>query len=309
MSDVWSNQEPNLNVLNQHLKHEAPRDSLTLRQSHPARNKRLILYVVALALDCASLLAGYLIAFLILPDAAWPEAAAQPIILIALPIFLMFELAREVQSVEALESRSVAIQRGFGALLATALIVALLSFLFKSDNFFRMAFVITFFFAAIAMVLGKILLHLVFNWWMGGIAVSTIVLQDGLVSELQPKCDFLDVEKSGLRPDLKDPTSIDALSRLIAPYDRVVVSCQYELRPLWATFLKSQGAKGEILIDRDLFLGAIDINTYGTADTLVVTRGPLSLSNRIQKRTFDIIVSIFALIAFAPIMLLSLIHI
>jgi hypothetical protein len=94
-----------------------------------------------------------------------------------------------------------------------------------------------------------------------------------------PGCDFVDVEALGLWPDLNAPSSIDALSRIIAPYDRVVISCQFERRPAWATFLKSQDVGGEILLDRDLLHGAVAIGAYGAEDTLVLSRGPLSLTS------------------------------
>ncbi len=268
----------------------------------PAREKRMILYAVSFLFDCASLPIGYVTA-LLLRDATWLKAAGQPVIAIALPIFLMFEIAREVQSVEALESRSVGVQRALGSLLATALIVLGLSFLFKADDISRLAFITTFGIAAIVLVLGKIVLDIMVKRWMGGAAISAILLQDGLVAERRPGCDFVDVEKLGLQPSLDDPSSIDALSRLVAPYDRVVVSCSYELRAGWATFLKSQGVLGEILLDRDLLLGAVEVGAYGQNDTLVLTHGPLSLSSRIQKRCFDLVVSSLALLILAPVML------
>ena len=93
------------------------------------------------------------------------------------------------------------------------------------------------------------------------------------------------------------------MSRIIAPYDRVVVSCHFEHRAAWATFLKSQNAGGEILLDRDLLHGAVAIGVYGDDDTLVLSRGPLSLASRMQKRAFDLAVSLTALLVFAPLML------
>ena len=126
---------------------------------------------------------------------------------------------------------------------------------------------------------------------------------DGLPTSALPGCDFVDVEALGLWPDLNAPASIDALSRIIAPYDRVVISCHFERRPAWATFLKSHDVGGEILLDRNLLHGAVAIGAYGKDDTLVLSRGPLSLTSRLQKRAFDIVVSILALVILAPLML------
>jgi exopolysaccharide biosynthesis polyprenyl glycosylphosphotransferase len=138
---------------------------------------------------------------------------------------------------------------------------------------------------------------------MGGQPTATVVVQDGLRTNPLPGCDFVDVEALGLWPDLNAPASIDALSRIIAPYDRVVISCHFERRPAWATFLKSQDVGGEILLDRDLLHGAVAIGAYGNDDTLILSRGPLSLTSRLQKRAFDMVVSLAALLVFAPLML------
>ncbi|HEU4650509.1 MAG TPA: sugar transferase, partial [Croceibacterium sp.] len=268
----------------------------------PARDKRVYLYLLSLLFDCGSLLIGYFVA-LGFRDTAWLEAGDQPIIVLALPVFLMFEIAREVQSEETLESRSLGTQRALGALLATALIVLALTFLIKAEDISRVGFLITFGVAAALIVVGKLVLDIVFNRWMGGQATATIVVQDGLITRPHPGCDFIDVEALGLWPDLNAPASIDALSRIIAPYDRVVISCHFERRPAWATFLKSQDVGGEILLDRDLLHGAVAIGAYGDDDTLILSRGPLSLTSRMQKRAFDLVVSIAALIVFAPLMI------
>jgi lipopolysaccharide/colanic/teichoic acid biosynthesis glycosyltransferase len=268
----------------------------------PAREKRVVLYLLSLLLDCGSLIIGYLVA-LGFRDTQWLAAGDQPIIVLALPAFLMFEIAREVQSVETLESRALGTQRALGALMATALIVLALTFLIKAEDISRLGFVITFGVAGVAIVVGKLVLDVVFSRWMGGHATATVIVQDGLLTTAQPGCDFVDVEALGLWPDLNAPASIDALSRIVAPYDRVVISCHFERRPAWATFLKSQDVGGEILLDRDLLHGAVAIGAYGDDDTLILSRGPLSLTSRLQKRTFDLAVSITALLVFAPLML------
>ena len=74
-----------------------------------ARDKRAALYVVSLILDCLALVAGYLVAEEV-RDAEWLDAGGASILVIALPIFLMLSIAREAQSVESLESRTIAVR-------------------------------------------------------------------------------------------------------------------------------------------------------------------------------------------------------
>ena len=109
----------------------------------PARDRRLLLYATSLLLDCLALAAGY-IAATFTRDSQWLTMGGQPILLIAMPVFVMFEIAREVQSVETMASRSLATSRALGALGATALVVLLTSFLLKEEGISRIGFV-TFF--------------------------------------------------------------------------------------------------------------------------------------------------------------------
>ena len=96
---------------------------------------------------------------------------------------------------------------------------------------------------------------------------------------------------------------IDALSRLIAPFDRVIIACRFDHRSAWATFLKGHDVGGEILLDRDLLHGAVAIGQYDSRDTIILSRGPLNLMNRIQKRALDLVVAILALVILSPLLL------
>lgn len=50
-------------------------------------------------------------------------------------------------------------------------------------------------------------------------------------------------------------------------------------------------------------MGAVGLNEVGDRDTLLVSRGPLSLTNRVKKRAFDLVVAISALIFLSPLLL------
>ncbi|MGX7953807.1 exopolysaccharide biosynthesis polyprenyl glycosylphosphotransferase [Tsuneonella sp. HG249] len=271
-------------------------------RSLPARKKRVVIYGVSLVMDCASLLLGYALA-LQLREQAWLGTGGLPIIAVALPVFLMCEIAQETQSVESLASRSLAMKRALSALLVTALVVLALSFFLKEQTLSRVGYVVTFVGAAGFIVAAKVIENLIFSRWMEGSATATLVLGDGLPVEPSEGFDFVDVEAMGLWPDLRKPATIDALAQIIAPYDRVIVACRFERRANWATFLKSQDVGGEILLDRDLLHGAVAVGSYGAEDTLVLSRGPLSLANRLQKRAFDLVVAITAVLLLSPVLI------
>lgn len=267
----------------------------------PAREKRALLYLLSLILDCGSLVAGYIVATSV-RNSQWLGAEGHSLLTIGIPIFVMLEIGREVQSVEALESRTVAVRRAMGALAATALALIGLTFLFQAEEVSRLGFAVTFTVAAVLIVIGKMVVDGIMKRWMKGRATAAVLLLDGVPATAQSSMDVVDVAALRLHPDLSRPDMMDALSRIIARYDRVVVACRFEDRAAWATFLKGHDVGGEILLDRDILQGAVAIGAHGKQDTLVLSRGPLDLSSRIQKRSFDLLVGSIALIMLAPLM-------
>lgn len=277
--------------------------------SHAAkRDKRTVLYIVSLLLDQLALLGGYFGA-LALRDDQWLSADGRPIILIALPVFIMLEIAREAQSVECLQNRLTGVMRSLGALAGTAFVTICLGFLSDSDNISRLGVAVTFGLAGFLVIIAKIVLDILRKIMIGDDVLATMLLKDGLNAAPDLFSSEVDVGALGLWPDPERPDMIDRLSRLISPYDRVVVACTYDHRVAWATFLRGHDVGGEILLDRDLLHGAVAIGEYGRFDTLILSRGPLSLTNRMQKRALDLSVAIFCLLIFSPLLLATAIAI
>ncbi len=136
-----------------------------------ARDKRTFLYIFSLALDLLALVLGYACA-LQTRDAQWLSAGGHSILFIALPLFLMFEIARETQDAETLQNRLLGTKRALGALGATAFVIVGISFLFKVDEISRIGFAITFGTAAIFLIVSKIILDRVVKLVMGDVVVA-----------------------------------------------------------------------------------------------------------------------------------------
>lgn len=267
-----------------------------------ARDKRTLLYGLSLLLDILSLIAGYLCA-LLFRDEQWLAAGGQSILYIALPIFIMFEIAREAQDIETLRNRLLGIQRSLGALGATAIVIIGMGFLFKIDEISRLGLSVTFAAACIFIIASKFLFDRVVKMVMGDMVLATILLLDGLAAEPENHAVVVDVASQSLWPDPDRPDMIDTLSRLIAPFDRVVVACKFDHRAAWSTFLRGHDVGGEILLDRDLLHGAVAIGEYDRRDTIILSRGPLNLMNRVQKRALDLFVAVAALLILSPLLL------
>ena len=269
---------------------------------YPSRDKRTMLYALSFVLDVLSMFGGYFLA-LFVREPQWLESGGYALIILAVPLFIMFEIAREAQSEASLNDRLLAIQRSIGALVATALVVIGLTFLFGSEDLSRLGFLVTFAGAAFFIILSKFVVDGAFKKILNGLVTTTIVLLDGLPTTTEPGVDVLNVGQTGLWPDPNRPEMIDSLSRITSPYDRVVVACRFEHRAAWATFLKGHDVGGEILLDRDLLHGAVAIGQYSNQDTIVISRGPQSLGNRIQKRLLDFVLALIALLFLAPLLL------
>lgn len=270
---------------------------------YPSRDKRTILYGLSFVLDIASMFGGYGLA-LFVREPEWLESGGYALIIVAIPLFIMFEIAREVQSEESLNNRLLSIQRAIGALIATALVVVGLTFLFGTEDLSRIGFMVTFAGAAVFIILSKFLIDWLFKKILNGCATTTILLLDGVVTKPEQGADVLNVGQAGLWPDLQRPEMIDSLSRIIASYDRVVIACRFDHRSAWATFLKGHDVGGEILLDRDLLHGAVAIGEYSSQDTIVISRGPLNLTHRIQKRMLDIALASLAILFLAPLLVI-----
>ena len=268
---------------------------------YPSRDKRTLLYGLSFVLDVASMFGGYGLA-LFVREPQWLESGGYALIILAIPLFIMFEIAREAQSEESLNNRLLAIQRSVGALLATALVVIGLTFLFGSEDLSRLGFLVTFGGAAFFIIISKFIVDWVFKKILNGSATTTILLLDGLPATGDQGVDVLNVGQAGLWPDLDRPEMIDSLSRIISPYDRVVIACRFDHRSAWATFLKGHDVGGEILLDRDLLHGAVAIGQYCNQDTIVISRGPLNLVHRLQKRVLDLIVASIVVFFLAPLL-------
>jgi lipopolysaccharide/colanic/teichoic acid biosynthesis glycosyltransferase len=281
---------------------EPVRERLSSGRRVAARDKRVALYALSLVLDAGALIGGFAIGELA-RAAAWLSAAGHSLIVLALPLFLMFSIAREVQSVETLESRSLGVTRVLGVLAATAIFLIMLTFVLNADNVSRIGFAVSFGASALLLVLNRFVLNWIFWATMKGNATAKLLVLDGLNATPGPGMDVVDVGIGGLWPDLSRPEMFDVLSRLIADYDRVVIACTEGHRRAWSTFLRGSDVGGEIILEHNLLQGAVAIGQCGEEDTLVLSHGPLSLASRIQKRTFDLIVSIPLILFLTPLFL------
>ena len=115
---------------------------------------------------------------------------------------------------------------------------------------------------------------------------------------------LLDVRKAGIVPSLTDPVFFDRLAQVVREADRVVLSfADTAERQLWIDAIRLTGLDAEVVAD----LGdvrPIALSHWQDHTTLVVSRGPLNLGERLLKRAFDLSVTCGILLFAGPVIAL-----
>lgn len=275
------------------------------RQLHKRQNIRILLYFMLLLCDVAAIRIAFAFGVSIRGE-RWLSPHGLDLGWLILPIHLLACLRAGGYAHEALRSRLESVGRATRSfMIATALICMLI--FFQRGGFYvsRLAFGVSIMATLILLVLFRTIFLTVFvgrdiTWTTG----ELLMVDDAAVPP-SFKGDVLDVREERLRPDLDDPEMLARLADIVAQYDRVVVSCADERRRSeWAQTLKCFQVTGEVLLDGGSPLGAIAVDRFRGSDTVVVTRGAMSLGNRIRKRAMDIVVSVMALVFLAPLLLL-----
>ena len=108
----------------------------------------------------------------------------------------------------------------------------------------------------------------------------------------RPASEGQDIGDGEERPDLASPDRVARLSSLLEPYDKVYLSAEESRRDEWITALKATGIGVELVVPSQDIYSAVGLGRLEEADTLILSRGPLSLSSQIKKRAFDLALTV-----------------
>lgn len=265
--------------------------------------RRLRLYTLCLVLDLAAIVAGFLLAGEVRGERGL-TINDFPLLVGAVPMFMAFAVVCEAYSVECLRSYSESARRALAALGATAIIIVAFAFFAQVGAVLsRLAFAYAVLSSAALILLGRAIIAGAVHWTFRGTIVRSLLIVDGEPVEAAGDCDVLDIEDVGMRPDLADPDRIARLSLLVEPYDKVYLSVSPEHREQWITALKATGIGVELVVSMQDIHGAVGLDRLGNSDTLILSRGPLSLSSQVKKRIFDLVLTVPVLILIAPLLI------
>ncbi len=302
---MWGNVDPPIAKVDQpswqELTENAPK--ARWRPRNALLQFRAVLYL--LGADVLAIFGGFLGAALlrypVMHDTGWLVFS-----LILIPLYALIASNLDAYDAKNLQDPFRAIRRGVQALaIAIASVILMVFYLRSSTAFPRLTIAIgsglsTIFLAAIRYSFVR---HLV--WIIGGNPFSSILLCDR--GAPMPPGDFSMVmaAESYFDPEEHDPHMYDRLATLIASADRVVVTCAPEHRMAWAKALRGANVQSEIVVPELAALAPLGLGPHRDVPSIIVAAGPLSLSDRIIKRLFDIAVAASALLCLLPLLLIT----
>lgn len=139
---------------------------------------------------------------------------------------------------------------------------------------------------------------------LGNVSINEVVIQDGVEAKVQSGSILFDAARDAISLRLDSPAMLDRLGRCLKAADRVIVVCPPARRASWVSALKSADVNAEVVAEELDEIGAIGLGSYNMSTTLTVASAPLGVTDRVVKRTLDLVLVMIALPVLAPFMLL-----
>lgn len=264
---------------------------------------RISLYAQLLLIDCAALFISFFVASRFLGE-PWLSPTGAGLGYLVTPIYAMIAVNRNAYSVNVFISQSENLRRALGALFVTMLLVLMLGFFVKADLLVsRFVFASAVLVSATLLVICRYAFHAIVARRFDGSITDDLLIVDGVAFNDRGHRYVVDACAEGLEPDLQNPRMLSRLAEIVHSFDRVVVACPIEKQMSWSLFLKGADVIGELVMPQGNQVGAIGISSFHDCDTIIVSRGPLSFTNRVKKRAFDLALTVPALIFLMPLML------
>ncbi|MEO1967195.1 MAG: exopolysaccharide biosynthesis polyprenyl glycosylphosphotransferase [Sphingomonadaceae bacterium] len=285
------------------LKVDAQDAANVVRDMHSRQTARLSLYARLILSDALAVIIAFGVANQI-RDEAWLAPNGISLIFFILPMLVIIAGNLGAYTLEALSDFAESARRIVYSVIQTFMVVFAFFFITQTaSDISRIGVAVVFSTTLVVALLGRYLAHRWVRGALQGVLFDELVIVDSVpIPEVKARY-VVDARQNGLEPDLGDPAMLERFARATDFYDRVVVACSVEHQAQWATLLKSINAKGELLVEQRNDIGVIGLDNFAGAGTLVVSRGSMSLANRIKKRIFDLVVAIPAVILLGPLLI------
>jgi polysaccharide biosynthesis protein PslA len=272
-----------------------PHDALY--QSH-LRNRdvaRLAAVVGAVVVDVAFLLIASAIgAYLRYGDPLSGEGKV--FLFMILPAYLFASLTYGGYSLLTLANPARSCISADAALLTAAAFAFTAAFALQmSSRFSRLEVGYLLLLGAVLIAGGRLLGALWLGSWRHAIDECTFVLGDETARSHARLADrLIDVRRQNWTPASQDPAFLDLVCRTFQHADRVLLIFEDpEERFAWASFMRLTGINAETLEPQLTKIVPSGIGRWAEMPTLVISRGPLSLPERVAKRALDLACVVF----------------
>lgn len=261
---------------------------------------RLILYAQLIALDCVAVIGGFSLAGLI-RGREWLSPVGLNLAYLVVPLYALLAINRSAYTIDTLGSLAESMRRSLTALFMTMLILLTFGFFFQAESLVsRLSFAAGVSASGIFLIFARICFYYYTRNRTGDELTDELLILDGVEYSGRFHGNAIDARAEAIEPDLYNPKMLSRLASYLYGFDRVVVACPADRQLAWSLLLKGANIRGEILLPESNTLGAIGLSEYYGKDTLVVSRGPLSMANRAKKRALDLALTVPALILLLP---------
>lgn len=220
------------------------------------------------------------------------------------PVALIFAFNNGSYSYQALADWRHGLGRIVMASMQAMVLVLLIAFSVQStQEFSRLVFGAGMALTPLALTFGRWMMHRRTRRWRHGL-LNRLVIVDRCSMALPPGVDVVDADEAGLRPDPRDPMMLNRLGQIVRGADFVLVCCAVEDRMSWAHLLKGTDVPSHVLIPEFDALGGTTVGRFHGHPTMQISTGVLDLRERFQKRLLDLAVTVPAIIALTPILVL-----
>lgn len=265
------------------------------------RLQRLRLYAELLAVDCLAIIAAFVTSHAL--HAGPRTFDGWQLSLMVLTSYLGIALAAEVYNATVFTNPKLSLKRS-----ATALIYALVAVVFltyiahASQEISRIDFAVGSPLALLFLVVGRLIFVEHGLRRLEGSLYNELLIVDGVEAPGVAWAHRINARAMGLLPDLGDPAMLHRIGDVLAGFDRVIVSCDDDRRHAWTTLLRGANIDGELLLHDGNYSDVIGLGRAGGQSTHIVSRGPLSMSNRAAKRLLDLALTVPTIIALSPLL-------
>lgn len=286
---------------------KAQDDAATIPQNAIRReNLRVGLAALAALLDICALVLGFELAAQS-RSYQWLAPGGVPLPVFIVPAYLYFGILWSSFSTYTMSSISESFSSASRALLGAVIVVMVCAFLAKFGmKISRSAFFYAIAGSAVLLFVSRVIIATVVKMFFQGKIADRLLVTVGANEEHTGgfATDVIDLEKVGLEPDLSDPSQMATISQILSRYDVVYLDgTRMDDVDAWITALKATGVACEVVVSNEQIHSAVGIGRIGAFDTLVLSRGPLSFGSRLQKRLFDLALTIPLLLFLAPLMI------